>query len=209
MAALFDYRTCPTTGLRVDRAAEKLIKANAVVAVVFLAIGGLFGLLVALTRWPAVHFLPADWFYLPQWKRTAPLRAAARDEAGGCLVFVDDLGLGAALGQYALSLSGGERQKLALARALIRKPEVLFLDEPCANLDGRAMREIEEILARTLAAGTRLVMSTHNMGQARRLADEVVFLHQGRLLEAGPAGAFFDAPATPEARAFLNGDILE
>ncbi|MDH3265410.1 MAG: cbb3-type cytochrome c oxidase subunit I, partial [Gammaproteobacteria bacterium] len=64
MAKLFDYRTCPTTGLRVDRAAEKLIKANAVAAIVFLAIGGLFGLLVALTRWPAVHFLPADWFYL-------------------------------------------------------------------------------------------------------------------------------------------------
>ena len=64
MGKLFDYSTCPTTGLRVDRAAEKLIKANAVVAIVFLAIGGLFGLLVALTRWPAVHFLPADWFYL-------------------------------------------------------------------------------------------------------------------------------------------------
>jgi len=64
MSKLFDYRTCPTTGLKVDRAAEKLIKANAVAAVVFLAIGGLFGLLVALTRWPAVHFLPADWFYL-------------------------------------------------------------------------------------------------------------------------------------------------
>jgi len=64
MSSLIDYRTCPTTGLRVDRAAEKLIKANAVAAIVFLAIGGLFGLLVALTRWPAVHFLPADWFYL-------------------------------------------------------------------------------------------------------------------------------------------------
>ena len=64
MGKLFDYRTCPTTGLRVDRAAENLIKANAVVAIVFLAVGGLFGLLVALTRWPAVHFLPADWFYL-------------------------------------------------------------------------------------------------------------------------------------------------
>jgi cytochrome c oxidase subunit 1 len=64
MGKLFDYRTCPTTGLRVDRAAEKLIKANAVAAIVFLAIGGLFGLLVALTRWPAVHLLPADWFYL-------------------------------------------------------------------------------------------------------------------------------------------------
>jgi len=64
MSSLVDYRTCPTTGLKVDRAAEKLIKANAVAAIVFLAIGGLFGLLVALTRWPAVHFLPADFFYL-------------------------------------------------------------------------------------------------------------------------------------------------
>ena len=64
MANTAEFRTCPTTGLKVDRAAEKLIKANAFVAVVFLAIGGLFGLLVALTRWPAVHFLPADWFYL-------------------------------------------------------------------------------------------------------------------------------------------------
>lgn len=64
MTSLIDYRTCPTTGLRVDRTAEKLIRANAVVAVVFLAIGGLFGLLIALTRWPAVHLLPADWFYL-------------------------------------------------------------------------------------------------------------------------------------------------
>jgi cytochrome c oxidase subunit 1 len=64
MSGLVDFRTCPTTGLRVDRTAEKLIKANAVAAVVFLAIGGLFGLMIALTRWPAVHFLPADWFYL-------------------------------------------------------------------------------------------------------------------------------------------------
>ena len=64
MSANAEFRTCPTTGLRVDLAAEKLIKANAVAAVVFLAIGGLFGLLVALTRWPEVHLLPADWFYL-------------------------------------------------------------------------------------------------------------------------------------------------
>ena len=64
MSNTAEFRTCPTTGLKVDRAAEKLIKANAVVAIVFLAIGGLFGLSVALTRWPAVHFLPADWFYL-------------------------------------------------------------------------------------------------------------------------------------------------
>ena len=59
-----EFRICPTTGLKVDSAAEKLIKANAVVAIIFLAIGGFFGLLVALTRWPEVHLLPADWFYL-------------------------------------------------------------------------------------------------------------------------------------------------
>jgi len=64
MSNLVDFRTCPTTGLRVDRSAERLIKANAVAAVIFLAVGGLFGLLVALTRWPAVHLLPAEWFYL-------------------------------------------------------------------------------------------------------------------------------------------------
>ena len=64
MAKTAEFRTCPTTGLKVDLAAEKLIKANAVVAIVFLAVGGFFGLLVALTRWPAVHLLPADWFYL-------------------------------------------------------------------------------------------------------------------------------------------------
>ena len=64
MATASDFRVCPTTGLNVHLPAERLIKANAVVAVVFLAIGGFFGLLVALTRWPAVHILPADWFYL-------------------------------------------------------------------------------------------------------------------------------------------------
>ncbi|MGH6952706.1 MAG: cbb3-type cytochrome c oxidase subunit I, partial [Alphaproteobacteria bacterium] len=64
MANVADFRLCPVTGLRVDLAAERLIKANAVAAVLFLAVGGLFGLLVALTRWPAVHVLPAEWFYL-------------------------------------------------------------------------------------------------------------------------------------------------
>jgi len=120
-----------------------------------------------------------------------------------------EVGLGDALEQSARSLSGGERQKLALARALIRSPDILFLDEPCASLDGRATREIEEILARTRDEGTRIVMSTHDMGQARRLADEIVFLVRGSLLEAGPAGSFFTTPRTAEARAFLNGEIIE
>ncbi|SNS26982.1 ATP-binding cassette domain-containing protein [Tropicimonas sediminicola] len=119
------------------------------------------------------------------------------------------VGLGGMLDRQAPVLSGGEQQKLALARALIAEPALLFLDEPCASLDGRAMREIEEILLAARAAGTSLILSTHDMGQARRLADEVVFMLHGKVHEAGPAHDFFNQTATPEARAFLHGDIVE
>lgn len=119
------------------------------------------------------------------------------------------LGLGAALNLRAHDLSGGEKQKLSLARALIRKPDILFLDEPCANLDGSAMREIEAILQNAHAQGTRIVMSTHHMGQARRLAQDILFMHKGLLHETGPADTFFEAPKTREANAFLKGDIVE
>lgn len=135
-------------------------------------------------------------------QRRAEARAAAAEAARA-------VGLGHALDLPATSISGGEKQKLALARALIRRPEVLFLDEPCANLDGRATREIEDILTRARETGTRIVMSTHDMGQARRLADEVVFLVRGRILEHCPVGRFFSAPATEEAKAFIEGGIVE
>jgi len=106
-------------------------------------------------------------------------------------------------------LSGGEQQKLALARALIRRPDTVFLDEPCSNLDGRSTREIEEILRDASAAGARIIMTTHDLGQARRLADRVLFLNKGQLEEQGPADRFFAAPKSPGAIAFLNGDIIE
>lgn len=118
------------------------------------------------------------------------------------------VGLGPMLDRRAGVLSRGERQKLALVRALIREPDVLFLDEPCASLDGAATREIEAILCEARANGTRIVMATHDMGQARRLADEVIFIHQCGIKEFGPAPAFFTDPQTEEARAFLRGDIL-
>lgn len=117
-------------------------------------------------------------------------------------------GLGHVLHRPAPVLSGGEKQKLALARAMIRQPEILFLDEPCANLDGRATREIEALLLEAQAQGTRIVMATHDMGQARRLASDVVFLLEGKLHEMAPAAAFFKAAETKEARAFLKGDIV-
>ncbi|TRD23007.1 ATP-binding cassette domain-containing protein [Palleronia caenipelagi] len=129
-------------------------------------------------------------------------RAEALDWAGR-------VGLGGMPDRQATVLSGGERQKLALARALITRPEVLFLDEPTAALDGRSTREIETILTEASIAGTRLILSTHDMGQARRLATEVVFLLHGRVHETAAALAFFDAPGTPEAAAFLRGDIIE
>ncbi|APX90504.1 sulfate ABC transporter ATP-binding protein [Brevirhabdus pacifica] len=135
-------------------------------------------------------------------ERRARAREMARDWA-------ERVGIGHAIDRHATVLSGGEKQKLALARALIRQPDVLFLDEPCANLDGRATREIEAILTRARDEGVRIVMATHDMGQARRLADEVLFLLKGRLHSSGPADTFFSHPRTPEAKAFLNGDILE
>ncbi len=132
----------------------------------------------------------------------AQARAAARASAGR-------FGLNDLLDSWAPMLSGGEKQKLALARALICDPQVLFLDEPCANLDGRATREFEALLTQEAAQGRRIVMSTHDMGQARRLASEVLFLLGGKIHERAPAEAFFAGPETPEARAFLNGDIVE
>ncbi|WP_294229646.1 ATP-binding cassette domain-containing protein [uncultured Shimia sp.] len=123
--------------------------------------------------------------------------------------WLERVGLSDSAQKQATVLSGGERQKLALARALIRKPEILFLDEPCANLDGRATREFETLLMQAFKDGTRVVMSTHDIGQARRLAEDVWFIHHGHILEQTPAEEFFASPKTSEARAFLNGDIVE
>jgi tungstate transport system ATP-binding protein len=104
-------------------------------------------------------------------------------------------------------LSGGEQQRLALARAWALRPEVLFLDEPTASLDPTSAREVENIIRAIHAGGTKIVLVTHNLGQARRLGDEILFLDRGRLIERSPAQAFFDRPATAEAAAFLQGEL--
>jgi tungstate transport system ATP-binding protein len=118
------------------------------------------------------------------------------------------IGLSDAVDQMAPQLSGGEKQKLALARALIRRPEILFLDEPCANLDGRSTGEIEKLLKEASEAGTRIVIATHDFAQARRLAGEVIFLHNGLIIESGPRSQLLEAPESPEARAFIRGELL-
>lgn len=110
--------------------------------------------------------------------------------------------------RFAKVLSGGEQQRLVLARAWATRPEVLFLDEPTANLDPAATRAIEDIIKVFRDSGTKIVMTTHDLAQALRLADEVLFLHRGRLLEQSPANQFFAHPANPMAQAYIRGELL-
>lgn len=117
-------------------------------------------------------------------------------------------GLAALAERPARALSVGEQQRLALARAWALRPEVLFLDEPTASLDPAAARAVEDIIGSVHRAGARIIMTTHDLGQARRLADEIVFLHRGRLIERQPAEGFFTRPATREGAAFIAGDLL-
>ncbi len=118
------------------------------------------------------------------------------------------VGMGALADRPARVLSGGEQQRLALARAWALAPEVLFLDEPTASLDPAATRAVEAIIHDIHARGTAVVMATHNLAQAKRLADDIVYLHDGRLAERAPSSSFFVQPGSAEARAFLEGERL-
>jgi tungstate transport system ATP-binding protein len=118
------------------------------------------------------------------------------------------VGLAGLQARPARRLSGGEQQRLALARALARNPTVLFLDEPTANLDPAATRAIENIVQDVSASGVKVVMATHDLGEARRLAGDIILLHRGGVIESGPADAFFAGPATDDARRFLAGELL-
>ncbi len=117
-------------------------------------------------------------------------------------------GLEALAERPARLLSGGEQQRLAIARAWALEPEVLFLDEPSSHLDPGATRQIEQIITQLAAEGLTMLMTTHDFQQARRLAGRVLFLNKGRLVEDADTASFFTAPATPEARAFIAGELL-
>jgi tungstate transport system ATP-binding protein len=117
-------------------------------------------------------------------------------------------GLSALAERPARVLSAGEQQRLALARALALEPEILFLDEPTASLDPASVQAIEELVEAAHARGTKIVFVTHELAQARRLADDVLFLHGGRVVEHGAAVAFFSGPASETARAYLEGRLV-
>jgi len=134
--------------------------------------------------------------------RSEPARREAR-----ALEALRTMGLEALAQASARVLSGGEQQRLALARAWALRPEILFLDEPTANLDPGATHEIERVIAAMHAEGTKIVMVTHNLGQAKRLGDEILFLYQGRLAERASTESFFRRPASREAAQFLEGEL--
>lgn len=127
-------------------------------------------------------------------KRTAELLALA--------------GLSQIADRPARRLSGGEQQRLALARALAGDPDVLLLDEPTASLDPYATKAIEDTIRTVAARGIKVILATHDLGEARRLAGDIVLMHRGRIIESGPAPAFFQAPRTNDARKFLAGELL-
>lgn len=135
--------------------------------------------------------------------------SGAGTRRGFAMSVLDRFGLSPLAPRPARSLSGGEQQRLALARAWALRPEVLFLDEPTANLDVAAVRAVEEMLLRFSEDGIKVVMTTHDLGQARRLAQEVIFVHRGRVVETAAAETFFAGPASPEAARFLRGDLVE
>jgi tungstate transport system ATP-binding protein len=137
-----------------------------------------------------------------------PLKALDKDARHDAIERMLALSHLAALAdQPAASLSGGEAQRMAIARALITEPETLLLDEPCSNLDPASTKLIETMIRNFVMQGGNVYISTHDLAQAKRLADVVLFLDTGKLLEHGPAVGFFAKPETPQAQAYLNGDI--
>ena len=120
-----------------------------------------------------------------------------------CTKYLEDANLADKGKQAARTLSGGEQQRLAIARALATCPEVLFLDEPTANLDPEASRQIESQILSAKNQSIKIIMVTHDIAQARRLADEVIFLHAGHMTEHTQAELFFNQPSSTEAADFL------
>jgi tungstate transport system ATP-binding protein len=118
------------------------------------------------------------------------------------------VGLEALAHRQARVLSGGEQQRVALARAAALRPDLVWLDEPTANLDPASTQAIESIVMRMSAEGATCVMSTHDIGQARRLAQRVVLMAGGRIIESTDAARFFEEPATEAGRRYLRGELL-
>lgn len=137
----------------------------------------------------------------------APLGLSRQEARRRTLQALERVGLAHRAGDSARLLSGGERQRLALARAWARRPQLLLLDEPTAALDPSATEAVERIVREIRTDGTRILMTTHNLGQAMRISDDVVFLDGGRVIERAPSSRFFARPQSAEAKLFIQGEL--
>ncbi len=136
-----------------------------------------------------------------------PLGLSRRQREARAREMLERVGLDNRAGHSARLLSGGEKQRLALARAWAVRPRLLLLDEPTANLDPSAVEAVETIVRGIRTDGAKVLMTTHNLGQATRLADDVVFLADGRVQEHAPARRFFARPESPAARRFIQAEL--
>ena len=148
-------------------------------------------------------------------RRTVEANIAFAREAAGLstssdkiAALLDEVGLLHLRKQPARKLSGGEQQRLALARAVAREPDILFMDEPTASLDVAQTKLVEDLIQRISARGVKVIMSTHDLGQARRLAQNILFLVGGTVVEHAPASGFFSHPQSENAQRFLRGDLV-
>lgn len=136
-----------------------------------------------------------------------PLGLSRRERARRAMRMLERIGLADRAADSARQLSGGEQQRLALARAWLTEPRLLLLDEPTASLDPSASAEVERIVREIRTDGTRILMVTHNLGQATRLGDDIVFMSAGRVCEHTPVRRFFSRPQSDEARLFIQGEL--
>lgn len=136
-----------------------------------------------------------------------PHRVARHERHSRAEAVLERVGLAGRRADSARHLSGGEQQRLALARAWLTKPRLLLLDEPTASLDPSATAEVERIVREIRTDGTRILMATHNLGQATRLGDDVVFMSAGKVREHAPVQRFFSRPASEDARLFIQGEL--
>jgi tungstate transport system ATP-binding protein len=168
------------------------------------AIDGRMPVIAMLFQRPFLLSLSVRWnVLLGLWLHGVP--RAQREQR--CQRALQRVGLDALAGRPARSLSGGQQQRLALARAWALEPDILLLDEPTANLDPSAKREVERLIGALADDGVTVVMSTHNLGQAKRLATRVAYLEAGRLVVDLPVDRFFNDALPPEAALFLKGEL--
>jgi tungstate transport system ATP-binding protein len=132
-----------------------------------------------------------------------------RDSSNQIEAALEQVGLYDLASQSARTLSGGEAQRVALARAMVLRPDVLLLDEPTANLDPYNVSLIEEIVCQlNQESGTTLVLVTHNIFQAKRLAQRVGLMLEGEIIEVDDVETFFESPRDPRTAAFVRGDMV-